>query len=166
MPELICLDTNIIIWGIKKQASNPQKHNIIRAEYLINKLLKNKDRVIIPSIVVGEAAVRIDPSERTRFFMTISEKFQIAPFDSMAATKYPSLFLQGLQECQVQEAVNGGENGKRAIKQDCMILAIALAAGATCIYTTDTRLANRAAQHITVHGLPDVPPQPLSLPIK
>ena len=168
MADLVCLDTSIVIWGIRQQASLGQEANVIKAQYLIDRLVKDKKNVILPAIVVGEAAVRVPQEERGRFFSIISERFRIVPFDMLAAVKYSPLLLSRLQEQQIQQLVKEGEaapSSRRAIKADCMILATAIAHGATLIYTEDGRLTNLAADHISVSGLPEVPPQPIPLPL-
>jgi len=167
--DLVCLDTNVVIWGIRHQASPGQEINILRAKYLIDCLLKEKKQVMLPAVVVGEAAVRISPEERPRFFSVVSERFRVAPFDMLSAIKYSPLLLERFQEKQAENLIKSEENGKswrRAIKADCMILATALAYGANRIYTEDGGLTNLAAPHIIVSGLPEVPPQPIPLPLK
>lgn len=51
---IICLDSMICVWAIKKQANEDQIHNLDKAEYLLEMIDQNKWKVIIPTLVIAE----------------------------------------------------------------------------------------------------------------
>ena len=52
--SIVCLDTQIVIWGVKKQSTPDQSEMILRAEYLLEKFLSSGTKILVPSIVVAE----------------------------------------------------------------------------------------------------------------
>lgn len=55
--DLVCFDTQIIIWGVKRQATPGQEDNIDKAKYLINTCEENGIDIMVPSVVVGTGVV-------------------------------------------------------------------------------------------------------------
>ena len=74
---LICLDTQILIWGIRKHAELGQEGNIPRAENLIEILTRSKDNIIIPSIVCAEACAAV-PDDRIQSFMREMQRHSLS----------------------------------------------------------------------------------------
>ena len=62
MMGIVCIDTHIVIWGIKKQATKGQENMISRAESFLNWLDENKKKIIIPVPVISELLVPV-PNE-------------------------------------------------------------------------------------------------------
>jgi len=52
--DLVCLDTQVLIWGIQERAKSGQEEMIQRAKYLFSKFTHAKTKVLLPSIVVGD----------------------------------------------------------------------------------------------------------------
>jgi hypothetical protein len=50
--RIVCFDTQVVIWGIKKEAIPEQEHMIARATALIEKCQEDDTKIIIPSITV------------------------------------------------------------------------------------------------------------------
>lgn len=59
---IICLDSMICVWAIKKQANEDQKQNLDKAEYLLEIIDQNKWKVIIPTVVIAEILM-IEPED-------------------------------------------------------------------------------------------------------
>lgn len=51
---IVCLDTNVLIWGIRAFASPGQEQMLEDAKALVQKLDQENHRVIIPSPVIFE----------------------------------------------------------------------------------------------------------------
>ena len=87
MPKkIIALDTNIVIWGIKKQSTDGQEIMIDRAEAFLKTLEKAQVRVLIPSIVLSEAMVRVPIEEHGTFLGDIGIRYEVPAFDPRAAS--------------------------------------------------------------------------------
>lgn len=48
--KLACLDTQVLIWAIKKEATAGQEEMIERASMLIDRLAKSEIKIVIPTI--------------------------------------------------------------------------------------------------------------------
>lgn len=46
MDRLVCFDSNVVIWGIKKQATPSQLHMIAKTEKYIEALDKSKIQIL------------------------------------------------------------------------------------------------------------------------
>ena len=44
--SIVCLDTHIVIWGIKKEASDGQENLILQAENFLKWLDENKKKIM------------------------------------------------------------------------------------------------------------------------
>lgn len=160
---LICLDTQILIWGIRKQAEPGQEQNIARAEHLIDMLTKNRDQVVIPSITYAEACVGV-PEDRLQVFMNeMQKRFIIIPFDVLAAHHYRQIFLSNKQKLKQYKSEGYTRPNQFA---DMKIVATALACKAKSIYSEDPHLEKIANGFIDVINLPSVPPKQLTLAIE
>lgn len=156
--SIVCFDTHVLIWGVKKEAKPEQECKIEQAEYLIQKLHTESTSVIVPSIVLAEILCGVDPSKQGRFTNALYSLFRIVPFDAPASAKYAQLWhsLGNEKRLQIRE-----EEGitRRVLKADLMIVATALSRKAWCIYTEDGPLKRLAEGHIEVAHLPEPPPR-------
>ena len=81
---MVCLDTHVIIWGIKEEASPGQENMVQRAKSYIKHQVSQGVDLMIPAPVVAEALIRGEV-DHLRTIRTIIEKsFFIAAFDSPA----------------------------------------------------------------------------------
>lgn len=112
-----------------------------RLDYLIKTLTKAKERVLIPTPVLAEYLVRAGVDKDKRFETIVSSRvFVVSPFDTRAAVECASIEdKDGRRIRAVPEA-----ESKAKVKFDRQIIAIAIARGATTIYTGDIGLASRA----------------------
>lgn len=158
---IICIDSNIIIWGIKKQASTGQEINIAKAEYFFEWADENGHEIIIPSVVLGEILVPEPAEIRQRYVEILSSAFLIVNFDTRAALKYAQILHNRLPE--IKSIAEANSIAKQRMKIDHTIIATAVVNNANCIYSNDGGLKGFAAGHIDVRDLPSRPPKPLSL---
>lgn len=156
--ELVCLDTNMLIWGLKSQASQGQEANIHKAKHLIQSLASGKAVVMVPSVVLAELLDGIPSGERQAFVARMQHLFRVVPFDDWAALEYARLF----------ESAHNKVEGKprEAIKVDRMIVATAIAVKANAIYSEDNGVHAIGKKVIDVRHLPVPPPQQVKLPLE
>jgi predicted nucleic acid-binding protein len=146
--KLICFDTQIIIWGVRKYATVRQEINIEKAKYLIESCEKEQIKIMIPSVVVAEVLCALEPSLHNSFNQLITRKFMVMPFDTQAALYFAKLWRE---KKQIKDTI---EISRSEMKADFMIVATALARGADCIYSEDKGLRKFAQDYIKVKPLP------------
>ena len=106
-----------------------------RIDYLVQRLEKDRSKIIIPTPVLSEILVR-SGSAGPEYLSQIksSAVFRIVPFDERAAVEVAAM---------TREAINGGDKRGRGegtwskIKYDRQIIAIAKVEGASVIYSDD-----------------------------
>lgn len=154
--NIVCFDTHIVIWGVKKTANPEQEDCIPKAVHLIEKCEKDGIEIIIPSVVVAELLCILDDDEKNKLLGTLEKHFLIIPFDLHAALHYSQIWRRhhGLR----------AELGvtREQMKADFMIVSTAVARGASCIYSHDGPLRAFAKGHIEIKELPPAPPRQLS----
>jgi predicted nucleic acid-binding protein len=148
---LICIDANIIIWGIKRQATGGQENMIKRAEQFFKWVDQSGHDILVPSIVLAEILIAEPPEKRAKFLEILSRSFTIGSFDVACSLKCAEI-LHG----KVKEAsdLSKGLGGKQKMKVDKMIIATALRYNAGCIYTHDGGLSAFAKDLIPTRELP------------
>lgn len=155
MSTIIGIDTNILIWGLRRKAEDGQESNIRKAAYLINSVLSEKNvTVVIPSIVLAEATHGLPLDLRVAFTCRVQETFKIVPFDTMAAQEFSRIS---------KVFCRGRGKGRQVLKADAMILATALAQQVKVFYSEDDELIAKGNQFMEVRGLPTPPPTQLML---
>lgn len=152
--NLVCFDTQIVIWGIKREAIPDQEHMITRATALIEKCQENDTKIIIPSIVVAELLSGTLQRENNQLVTALQNYFIVPPFDIQAAQYFARLW----RDKELREGLRNEGATRAEMKADCLIVATAVARGARCIYSHDPRLERFGQGHIAVRGLPPLPP--------
>ena len=155
-----CIDSNIIVWGIKKQASEGQEDMIARAEHIFIQADEYNDFILIPTIVLAEILTPEPPEVRNRYIDILNKSFIIAPFDTRAALKFADILHSRWAEIKNIAAETGTPRQK--MKADHMIIATALVNNANCIYSTDNGLKAFANGLIDVRDVPHIRQNPLS----
>lgn len=150
--SIICLDTHILIWGIKQQASPGQENMIHRAKNLLYTLEDSHSQVIVPSLVLAELLMPVEEKDYGKLLAEISKAFMIVPFDAQAALHYASLWKHWRKKNFEQIGENKPTRAK--MKTDFMIVATAISRKAECIYSADTDIDKFAEGHIEVRKLP------------
>ena len=112
-----------------------------RIDFLISSLDKSKDRILIPTPVLAEYLVKAgqDREKRLEIF-TSSKVYDVATFGMREAVEC-SLIED--EDSRGKKVLNDVAT-KAKVKFDRQIIAIAKVAGATTIYTGDSRLARVA----------------------
>lgn len=149
---IYCIDSNVIIWGIKRQASAGQQDMIARAELLFSNADEYQDYIVIPTVVAAEILAPELPEVRTKYLEILKKSFIVAPFDERAALKYAEILHNRFEE--VRKIANETGVSRQRMKVDHMIIATAIVNNANCIYTTDGGLKTFANGLIDVRDLP------------
>jgi predicted nucleic acid-binding protein len=154
MSKLVLVDSQIIIWGIKGQASVQQQDKIHAAKMFVSWLSDNDYKLILPVPQLVELLSYVLPEQQSEIRKLFDRRFMIAPFDELAAAKcaeliYLSLNTSDLVAYRRQQAVP-----KNKIKFDCMLASIAITRGALKIYSEDNDLQKFANGQIDVCGMP------------
>jgi predicted nucleic acid-binding protein len=147
--DLVCFDTQIIIWGIKKDATPGQEDMIVKAEHLIQQCEEERIQIIVPAIVVAELLSGLKPESYSEFTAFMQRRFMVIPFDTQAALHFAVMWRNRKQS--LIDAVTRTE-----MRTDYLIIATAKARGAKCIYSEDPHLSNFAQNYIEVKGLPSI----------
>ena len=82
---MVCLDTHVIIWGIKEEATQGQEEMVQRAKSYIRHQDEQGVDLMVPAPVVAEAMIRGDVDQLRTIRTIIERSFFIAAFDSPAA---------------------------------------------------------------------------------
>lgn len=157
MSEIVCFDTQILVWGLKESATPGQEIKIDQAKYLISLCDERNDIVLIPSIVVGEILSSLPPNKSNEFAAVLHRRFRVVPYDTPAAAAFAMMWRDRQKLLQRNRELSLGAT-REEVKADCMIAATAKSKGASCIYSEDGKLAKFAKDYIEVRPLPDLPP--------
>jgi predicted nucleic acid-binding protein len=156
---LVCLDTQIVYWSWVDNDSvqDDQRPYLQRTHQLLTLLEKQKDKVIIPSIVVAEMLVSIPQGQFAEAMSIIQSQWRVGDFDLRAA----GVFAQMRQHWKERlKGVTSGESMTKAeLKADLLIAATAVAHGCDILYSHDTRLRSMCEGFITAKDLPELDTQ-------
>jgi len=133
---IACLDTHILIWGVQGVANLAQHEMIARTKGLLAQLDKDKVRVIVPSIVIGEFLLGLPIDAQPAYQELVSRRFVVAPYDLRASILFSRVWHQKKSQGEIEEIKQSGST-RNELRADTMIIATALAAGATHIYGHD-----------------------------
>ncbi|MDR2801424.1 MAG: PIN domain-containing protein [Desulfovibrio sp.] len=163
---VVCIDTQILIWGIQKTASEKRKDYIVVAESLIDDITEKGDRIIIPSIVYAELLAGVPEDRLKEFMRIISSRFPIVPFDALSAYYYSIIFRRKklIDKDKTQEINPGRANTSADIK----VLATAIAHNAITIYSEDQHMHDLSlvsSEFIGVKHMPTPSPKQVFLPV-
>jgi hypothetical protein len=79
------MDTQVLIWGVRKKASSTQQDMVPRTEQLLDFLDSQKTSIIIPMPCVAEYLCGVDEAQYGAVMQIFRERFIIQPFDALAA---------------------------------------------------------------------------------
>lgn len=159
--NLVCFDTHILIWGVKQEAIPEQQEMILRAKHLIEKCEEQKKKILVPSIVVAELLIKVEPSKHERFIKLMEKRFIVPPFDVQAASYFAQIWQNNKQ--LRNSLMNDGVVTRKELKADSMIVATAVARKAWCIYSMDPHIKKFANGYVEVLDVPELPNEPTQL---
>ncbi len=152
---MVCLDTQILVWGFIRSATLQRTNMIDRATALIDHLTQIQEHVVVPTIVLAELMMRILPYRHAIFHQRVAQSFILQPFGAKEAAFFGEIW-QSYKGHKAMKVLQKIESTRNALKADCMIVATAVASGASCIYSHDDDIRKIAQGHIAVQEVPDV----------
>lgn len=131
----VCVDTNMLIWHLKRQATKGQEGNIEKSDRLFAYFQKKGIIIVVPSLVVGELMCNVtDEDERERIFDFISSHFEIVPHDTKAARVFSRLRIT-LDRNTIKEHADQNNIPKCRMVNDHNICAVAIASDCNAIFS-------------------------------
>ena len=153
----VCLDNNILIWGIRGIATPGQESMINRTQGLFEDLDESDAHILVPAVVVSEFLTGVPKAQHQGLLQVLNRRFQLPPFDVRTAAVAAGLWRDAAERNpQFREVLRETFPGtqKIKIKADIMILATALVRNADVLYTHDGALRAIADGLIEVRDLP------------
>lgn len=151
---LYCVDTHMLIWGIKQQCTPGQEDMIERAKSFIGHCQLKGHKLLIPSVVVAEMLVGLPLEAHGDFIRTLEQLFMVAPFDIGVSAVYSKMYIE--QKGTIDLLTAAGVT-KRKIKADFMIAATAVSRQCQSLYTGDVEIIRFAGPYIRVEEIKDIP---------
>ncbi|MDR1660557.1 MAG: type II toxin-antitoxin system VapC family toxin [Desulfovibrio sp.] len=156
MSKIVCLDTNIVIWGLLKQGKAADEMKREKAVYLLTSLQQNRDRVLISAIALAEVVAKIENAkDKQTIISKLSENCEIIPFDIGSAEEFGVVRSVGIQ-------AKSKSFSRKEISLDSLIVASCKKYKVDTLYTDDNHLAGIARNFMKVEGLPGIPPRPIN----
>jgi predicted nucleic acid-binding protein len=153
MGAVVCLDTMILIWGVKRESGPSQELKIKNAVAFLKDLEEQGAQIIIPAPVLAEVLTRVPEERFEEISGFISTHFMVMPFDAAAAVVAARL-RQTVAGNGVMKQLTDAGVSKREIKLDIQIAAVAIAQHASCIYSNDGEMSKVACGMIEVKDMP------------
>jgi rRNA maturation endonuclease Nob1 len=138
------LDSHYFQWGILLKAREAQKDKIQTAKEFFDWLDKTKATIVVPTPIVTELLMGATVEERTKILTELDSRFYVKEFDIQAAKIAADIWNKKKADKVIEELRKSGESMRTKIKIDLQILAIALAANVTTLYTEDGNLEKLA----------------------
>ena len=146
------IDTMVLIWWVRREATEGQEHMIQRADWLMAFLEEEKADVMVAAISVAEFLRGSSTDHRSRQKAIMEETFICQPFDAHVAEVAAGLSKRAL-------TVEDYQNRKAHLRADLQIVATAKASKATVLYSHDVGARKLAATcGIEARDLPTMPP--------
>jgi len=134
----VSLDSQIIIWGIKKKSNPEQIHKIDQAISFLTDLEKSGSKIFLSSVVLSEILCDVPQPDRNNLIRDINKRFMIIPFDAPSAMTYANIFFD--KKVSPDSNNHFDSISRKHIKADIMILASSVSAGMSVLYSEDEDL--------------------------
>lgn len=159
--SLIVVDTQILIWAVKREATPGQEPMIEKAVRYLEHVDKCKDQIIVPSVVVSEFLANVSDEREEAVLKALEKCFMVIPFDTLAAVYAARIWRKNSEgNPSIIQKLKADNLTKAKIKADIQIIATALARKAVRITTHDDGLIKNSNSHIDAGPMPDLPSQP------
>jgi len=129
--NLVCLDAQTYVWGVKKEAIPEQRGMIDKCVRFFNYLSDESKVIVLPTPIITELLMPCDEEESQKLMKLFSENFVIKPFDIIASGKCAEIIRKNRSD-EAKEQIP-----KRRLKYDSMIAAIAIASDCDTVYSHD-----------------------------
>jgi len=155
---LVCVDTQILIWAIKEEATPGQDGMIPRSKALLKYLSESDKKILIPAVVLGEFLIKMPTESHRTVFNLMQREFVVAQYDAKAALHYARIW-RARQGDQVFESLKESGKTRQELKADRMIVATAVAHEVECIYSHDRGVMAFGKDFVDVQCVPEIPVQ-------
>lgn len=143
----VCVDTNILVWYIKRLATKGQEDYIQKADYLFEYFEKKNITIVIPSIVLAELLGSMEDEDiRDHYFDYMNENFEIAQYDIVSARIYADLRVK-LSETNAKSYAHENNIPKCMMINDYNICAVALSSGCDAIFSHNLKDFEKFIDH-------------------
>lgn len=155
---MICVDTNVLAWGIRGDPITPsdvERGMVARAQTFFTSLDPARERVLVPAPVLAELLVPIadDQAKRTAVLRAIEETMMVGQLDHVA-----SIFAAQITHRNGPASrASGTTSTRQELRVDALILGIALARGCRMIVTNDLPGMTALAKEFRIE-VRDLPP--------
>ncbi len=156
MGRKIVLDNCVLSWAFSSEnVDNYTNDKILQAKRLIEKLDKEGDEIVLPTIVLFEFLSIFNEDEyeqREKLIQKLSKHIKMIEFGHECAVKSSELFRIS-RSPTVRTDIDETNRTSSQRKTDIMILGLSHANGVDCIYTGDDRfiaISNRLRVHCDV----------------
>lgn len=159
MNKIVCIDSNICIWGIKSEGDATKVAN---AGKFLSELEEKKIKMLLPMPVIIEllSHLRDDIQKNEILSLLDNRNIMVKPLDKIAALKCGELLFKTFTDEEIIKFRKYHKVEKAKIKYDCMIAAIAIVNKCDCIYTDNIDDLERYSHgQIKINGLPVYPVQ-------
>lgn len=154
---LVCIDSHVVVWGIKKQSANGQEPMIPKTINFLEYLDDQNIEILLPSPCMVEVLSVVPPEKYPRFFALINKRFRIGSLDTIASQKCAEMIYDKYQnDPEFIEARKSNIYPRRKMKYDFLISAISIVNNAKCIYSNDSDIRKFASNYIDVREIPNI----------
>ena len=77
----VCLDNNILIWGIRGISTPGQEGMISRTQALFEDLDASDAHIMVPAVVVSEFLTGVPKAQHQSLLEVLNRRFELPPFD-------------------------------------------------------------------------------------
>ena len=146
---MICIDTNVLIWGVQGVARPAQQGMIDRTRRWLAQLARDNEQLMVPSVAVGEYLQGFPAEEQAAQLEVLSGVFFVAAYDARCAALAADLQRIG-------PAARNEPGVRVAFRADVQIIATAICHGASQIATGNIEEFRRIARdRIQVIDVPE-----------
>ena len=145
--SVVCVDTQLLFWAIMGRGTDDQQL-LDSAREFMKMLDANGDRIIVPSIVVGEMLVPVEEWHVKQVMTQYKTYWRIADYDVRCALQFAKMRRNHALEKRVKSLQELEGVTRRELIADVMIIATAIANSADIIYSHDEPLRKLAEDWI------------------
>ena len=156
----VCLDTQIVYWGIIGKPSSPEQQPLVdHAQAFFRQLRAEKHHILVPTVVLGELLVPVPEEEHGLFLEQASTAWMLADYNVQAALWFARIRRSTLTQKHLRRLQQKTSATRKELVADLMIIATALAHSADTLYSHDAKLLRLAENWIEARDfLPPTPP--------
>ncbi len=156
MKQSICLDTHILIWGIKEEATTGQEPMVEKAKIFLSHVEKDSEiTIIVPAVVLAEVLMKVPADLHKMIANSFHKVYEIASFDAKAASLFARIWQDKKNKKAIDELLAKNAT-KNELKADCLIVATAVAREASCLYSHDSGVKKFGEGYIDVCEIPTI----------